>query len=59
MDYLENDELICEVNPELLACIANDQKNLEYIEKALQKKVAIKGNPKLGLEEYRIFTNHD
>ncbi len=59
MDYLENDELTCEVHPELLDCIANDERNLNYIEKRIKKKVKIKANPKLGLEDYNIFTDQD
>ena len=59
MDYLENDELVIEVNPMLLDYLTNDKKNLSYIEKCLDKKVIIKDNSKLNLEEYRIFTDQD
>ncbi len=56
MGYLLQQEIICEAHPRLLELIANDEKNLAYIQKRTGKKIKLLANPDLPPIEYRIYS---
>ncbi len=55
MGYLENNEIFCEGNPNLLEYIKNDENNLTYIRKKTGKIIRLLPNPAMSLEEYKIY----
>ena len=55
-DYLESQEIICEVNPFLLKTLQQDEKHLQYLEEQLQKKIRLKNNPNIEAADYKIYS---
>jgi len=55
MGYLENPAVVCEAHPQLLQYVSNDEKNLEYITRRINKKVKLTPNPDMSLTEYNIY----
>lgn len=56
MDYIENDEVICEAGPELIKALTED-KDFQYIEKRIGKKITLTARSKYGNGEYSISTS--
>ncbi|QGU00037.1 Ribonuclease G [Candidatus Syntrophocurvum alkaliphilum] len=56
MHYVENDEIVCEGNEQLVQNIQNDEKNLEYIQKKTGKVIKFKVNEDLSISDYNIYT---
>jgi ribonuclease G len=55
MDYLENEEIICEGNAELIKILTEDKQNLDYIEKRIKKRIKLVTNSKYGHGDYNIY----
>ncbi|MDD2586552.1 MAG: Rne/Rng family ribonuclease [Syntrophomonadaceae bacterium] len=56
MGYAENDEIVCEANPQLLQIISNDEKDLAHIQKKTGKKLKLTPNNDLSVIEYKLYT---
>lgn len=56
MGYAESDEIICEAHPHLLQYIANDEKNLNYIQKRTGKTIRLVENSSMAPTGYNIST---
>jgi len=54
MDYIENDEIICEANNALIKLLSEDKKSIEYIEKRNGKRIKLVSNSKYGHAEYNL-----
>ena len=54
LDYIENEEIVCEVNPKLAEFILVDEKDLDYIMNRVGKRIKIASNPQISLTEYTI-----
>jgi ribonuclease G len=59
MAYVENEEIVCETNPELLKILSSDEKNLSYIGKRTGKKLKFVARQEMGRTEYSIYTSVD
>lgn len=55
LDYLESNEIICELNPHLLDFLQKDQKSLEYIQNVTGKKIKLIAKDNLNLANFDIY----
>ncbi|MGE5390505.1 MAG: Rne/Rng family ribonuclease [Deltaproteobacteria bacterium] len=59
MGYLENEAIVCVANPQLLQFIANDEKNMDYITRRINKKIKLVPNPDMAITDYNISGSSD
>lgn len=56
MDYIEHEEIICEASPELIKALAEDKKDLAYIENKISKKIILIPKNRYSNGDYNIVT---